>query len=64
MSPLDLINLKPLMQLTSGRPEVAIGLIDGPIAIDHPDLASDHIREILGKLRGTCSIANSIACTQ
>ncbi len=27
MSPLDLINLKPLMNLTSGRSEVAIGLI-------------------------------------
>jgi subtilisin family serine protease len=62
VSPLDLINLKPLMQLTSGRPEVMIGLIDGPVAIDHPDLVSDKIREIPGTLSGTCSIANSVAC--
>ncbi len=63
MNPLDLINLKPLMEFTSGRPEVVIGLIDGPVAIDHPDLASEHIREIPGTLSGTCSIANSAACT-
>ena len=50
------------MNLTSGRPEVAIGLIDGPVAIDHPDLASENIREISGKLRGVCSVANSAAC--
>ena len=42
------------MNLTSGRPEVAIGLIDGPVAIDHPDLAGENIREISGKLRGVC----------
>lgn len=50
------------MEVTSGAPEVMIGLIDGPVAIDHPELASDNIREISGKLSGTCSIANSVAC--
>ena len=38
MNPLDLVKLSQLMQLTSGKPEVVIGLIDGPVAVDHPDL--------------------------
>jgi subtilisin family serine protease len=39
-----------------------IGLIDGPVAINHPDLAREHIREIPGNKNGTPSQANSIAC--
>jgi subtilisin family serine protease len=50
------------MELTSGRPEIMIGLIDGPVAIDHPDLASANIREIPGRLSGMCTMANSAAC--
>lgn len=60
---LDLVNLTPLMQLTSGRPEVIIGLIDGPVIIDHPDLAGEKIREIPGRIAGTCAQASSLACT-
>jgi hypothetical protein len=30
--PLTLINLEPLMAVAIGRPEVVIGLIDGPVA--------------------------------
>ena len=32
MSPLELVNLTPLMECTSGRPDVVIGLLDGPVA--------------------------------
>jgi hypothetical protein len=39
MGPLDLVNLTPLMERTSGRAEIKVGLIDGPVAMDHPDLA-------------------------
>jgi hypothetical protein len=35
MVPLDLVKLTPLMARTSGRPEVLVGLIDGPVARDH-----------------------------
>ena len=34
---LDLVGLSALMASVSGRPEIAIGLIDGPVALDHPD---------------------------
>jgi hypothetical protein len=36
MGPLDLIKLTALMDRSSGSPEVTIGLIDGPVAIQHP----------------------------
>jgi subtilisin family serine protease len=62
MTPLDLVGLTPLINVTSGRPNVTIGLIDGPVAMNHPELASQHIREIPGSGSGTCTQANSIAC--
>ena len=46
MNHLETVKLAPLMKLTSGRPETVIGLIDGPVMRDHPDLASEHIREL------------------
>ena len=49
------------MRLSAGRPEVVIGLIDGPIA-GRPDLAGNAIREAPGKASGACSKANSLAC--
>jgi subtilisin family serine protease len=54
--------LTPLMQRTSGRPEMMIGLIDGPVVINHPDLAGGQIREIAGDTSGICTRANSTAC--
>jgi subtilisin family serine protease len=60
---LDVVKLKALMQRTSGSPEVKIGLVDGPVVIQHPDLAGEHLREIPGKNGGSCSQANSAACS-
>jgi subtilisin family serine protease len=62
MGPLDVVKLKLLMELTSGRPEIVVGLIDGPVAISHPDLVGPDIREIPGTLAGTCAQAGSAAC--
>jgi subtilisin family serine protease len=62
MNPLDLVNLTVLTELTSGRPEIMVGLIDGPVVMNHPNLASENIREIHGKLPGTCAQASSTAC--
>jgi subtilisin family serine protease len=63
MNPLDLVKLGQLMELTSGRPEVVIGLIDGPVAVDHPDLANSNVRGIPGRMSGVCTMTNSVACT-
>lgn len=62
MNPLDLVNLTALMELTSGSPEIMVGLIDGPIIMNHPDIANENIREIPGKLSGICAQASSAAC--
>src|SRR5712671_967667 len=59
---LDLVGLPPLMARTTGRPEISIGLIDGPVAINHPDLAASNIREVPGKLSGACVEGTSAAC--
>jgi subtilisin family serine protease len=59
---LDLVGLPALMARTSGRPEIAIGLIDGPVALDHPDLAAENIREVPGDLPAACADAGDAAC--
>jgi subtilisin family serine protease len=50
------------MERTSGRPEILVGLIDGPLAVNHPDLAGRNIREVSGIGHGTCTQASSAAC--
>jgi subtilisin family serine protease len=51
------------MAHTSGRPEIAIALIDGPVTLDHPDLAAENIREVRSKLPAACIDAGNAACT-
>jgi subtilisin family serine protease len=62
MDPLDLVKLTALMERTSGRPEVKIGLIDGPVVTQHPDLAGEHLRQIPGNNGAMCAQASSTAC--
>jgi len=62
MTPLDLVRLTPLIDRTRGRPELTIGLIDGPVVMDHPELANQHVREIPGNGSAACTQANSAAC--
>ncbi|MBV9038871.1 MAG: S8 family serine peptidase [Acidobacteriaceae bacterium] len=58
----ELIGLVPLAQRTSGRPEITVGLVDGPIAFDHPDLAGQRIREIAASVPARCVDRGSAAC--
>jgi subtilisin family serine protease len=61
MNPLDVVTLTPLMERTSGRREIVIGLLDGPVAVTHPDLVEATLREIPSK--GDMSVpASSAAC--
>jgi subtilisin family serine protease len=62
MDHLEIVKLPTLMERTCGRPEIVVGLIDGPITMNHVDLASRNIREIPGSLQRTCTQANSVAC--
>lgn len=51
---LDLVRLPPLMTRTEGIPEVAVGLVDGPVAADHPALSSSAVRTLSGA-RASCA---------
>lgn len=50
------------MQISSGSKEMAIGLIDGPVRIDHPDLYTESIRLLPAKTSGGCSNPDNLAC--
>jgi len=50
------------MSRTQGRRDVAVALIDGPVALDHPDLIHSRIEEIPAHVRGACSRVRSVAC--
>lgn len=62
MFPLALIKLTALMACTSGSPAVKIGLIDGPVVTQHPDLAGAHLHAMSENSDSTCAEANSMAC--
>ena len=64
MTPIDLVRLTALRDRTSGSPDVVVGLIDGPVAVDHPDLANENIRPIPESpaARATAQVAR-LACT-
>jgi subtilisin family serine protease len=59
---LKLVRLASLMNLSSGRPEIVIGLMDGPVAVDHPDLAAESVRELAGEPSAGCAQSSSAAC--
>lgn len=62
MRPLTLVKLDRLMEVTAGMAEISVGLIDGPVAVSHPDLARQRIRQVAGKQAVGCSVASSVAC--
>jgi subtilisin family serine protease len=50
------------MAETLGHPDVAIGLVDGPVARDHPDLVAGNIREVTTGSGAACSRTDSLGC--
>jgi subtilisin family serine protease len=62
MDPLDQTKLRSLMNITSGIPEVVIGIIDGPVYLTHPALERSKIRTVKDSQLVACKKANSIAC--
>ena len=62
MGPLDLVRLTPLMSRSEGRRDVKVALIDGPVALGHPDLNQSRIQELLTPVHGSCSSLDSVAC--
>lgn len=62
MDPLDQIKLRPLMNISCGSPEVLIGMIDGPVYLNHPALERSKIRTVNNSQLVACKKADSIAC--
>jgi subtilisin family serine protease len=61
-NPFELANLVGLMAMSHGAPDIVIGLVDGPVAIDHPELASESIRLLPGTIPAACAGVASSAC--
>jgi subtilisin family serine protease len=62
MSAIQLTNLQILMERSSGSSKLTIGLIDGPVNTNHPELRQAKIKEISGDIPGSCMSKESIAC--
>jgi subtilisin family serine protease len=59
--PSDVVGLSRLMERTAGRPEVVVGLIDGPVAANQPDLATESIRSLAPQGTGPSVCAPGVA---
>jgi len=59
---LELVQLTALMERTEGSADVSIGLVDGPVATQHPELAGDRVRAIAGTMNASCAQLDSFAC--
>ncbi|HVV12448.1 S8 family serine peptidase [Amycolatopsis sp.] len=56
--PVERVGLPPLMALTAGRSDLVIGLLDGPVSLDHPGLDARNIRVVPGFDAPTDASAN------
>jgi subtilisin family serine protease len=62
MDPLRQIKLDSIMQISSGDPKIRIGVIDGPIDLNHPAFQGRKIRTANVSQVSICRSASSIAC--
>lgn len=62
IDPLVLTRLQSLMDISSGRPDMVIGLIDGPVDFNHPAFHQSRIRTIKNSQLNACLEASNIAC--
>jgi subtilisin family serine protease len=63
MDPLSQIRLYALMNISSGSPNISVGVIDGPVDFNHPAFHESKIKAVKDSQLGACKIASSVACT-
>src|SRR5829696_1127740 len=63
MNPLAQTRLHSLMNISSGHPDIRIGVIDGPVDFTHPAFQESRIRTVKDSQLGACKNATSIACS-
>jgi subtilisin family serine protease len=61
LDPLALVGLERLMRISCGNEGILVGLIDGPVALGHPDLLGAKVRELPGQ-PAACARLESSAC--
>lgn len=63
MDPLTQTRLQSLMNVSTGNPDLVIGVIDGPVDLSHPAFQSSNIKTVRDSQLNACKNANSIACS-
>jgi subtilisin family serine protease len=63
MDPLEQVRLHSLMKVSKGRPEIVIGVIDGPVDFDHPSFKGARLKATKESELGACKTTSSVACT-
>lgn len=59
---LETVHLAALMQESQGDPDLAIGLVDGPVATAHDGFTGVRLRAVAGVKGGACGRTGSTAC--
>lgn len=62
MDPLSQIKLEFIMNISSGNPDIKIGLVDGPLDYNHPAFQGSRITAVKESQLQACKSASSIAC--
>jgi subtilisin family serine protease len=63
MDPLNQTGLQSLMNVSTGRSDLVIGIIDGPVDLNHPAFQTSKIKTIRDLQFNACKNASSIACS-
>jgi len=62
MDPLTLTKLQNIMNISKGDPNITIGLIDGPVDLDHAAFEESAIKSVDESQTVRCNAADSMAC--
>jgi hypothetical protein len=60
---LSLVGLTRLMEESKGDPAISVGIIDGPLDLEHPAFATASLRTVKPGQLAVCREARSVACT-
>jgi subtilisin family serine protease len=63
MDPLEQVKLRLLMNISKGRPEIIVGVIDGPVDFNHPSFQTARLKSANEFQLAACKTASNIACS-
>jgi subtilisin family serine protease len=61
--PIDQVKLRSLMDISKGMPEIAIGVIDGPVDFNHPSFRTSRLKALNESQTASRNTASDMACT-